>query len=268
MNHLALSILLLAAAPTTPTERDAPEPVQPGNACATPERPWTGFDQSSYRLVRDSNGYRLEGPDGSGVEVPREWLAPPEIAAREENHYVTSLAWDETVTAFPIGYGRTGLHLSSYAIQSEGSASAAAGRDLFLILSSSTDIDSGRLVRGLDLGETKGRVRIGGCFSAYFQRLFAGDIDCDRRLDLAAMEERIHCDGDLEGPAEQIYTVGPLQWYLQEGDAWTSRPELDGRFPCGGLQQVPLIGLVQGPVEMLLDWSAMRDPLLPLPHER
>jgi hypothetical protein len=94
----------------------------------------------------------------------------------EEGNYVSSFQYGEEVWAFPIGNGQTGLHLSSYAIQKEGSAQAAAGKDIFLVF----DPRSSRIFRGgIERGVTKERVRSQGCFSASAESYFVGDIDAD-----------------------------------------------------------------------------------------
>lgn len=221
------------------------------------------FVRGEYRLARGDEGFRLVAADGTESPVPGEWLEPPEALAADEHAYVTSLAWELEITSFPVGGGLVGLHLSSYAIQSEGSAGAAAGRDLFLAL----DPDSGRLRRGLDLGESKGRVRLGGCVAAWFRRVRVGDVDCDRRLDLAVTDERISCEvpADGSGLARAILSLGPLRWHRWDGEAWTATPELDGALPCAGLRPLPLLGIVRSPIDMVLDHAEGRPPLLPEP---
>jgi hypothetical protein len=261
--HAVLGVLLLCPLPLARgvDAQAASEPRRPP-AAARPESAWTGFDAERFRLRRSEDGYRLESADGGGLAVPADWLAPPEAVAADEYAYVSSLAWEEEVTAFPIGRGRLALHLSSYAIQQEGSAQAASGRDLVLIL----DPREGTLHRGLDLGDAKGRVRFGGCFFAFFHRLAVGDVDCDQLLDLAVTEERIDCVAEEEGGIERpVHRVGPLRWHVQDGDAWALRPELDGRLPCAGLQDVPLLGIELGPVELILRSYSQRPPLLPPP---
>jgi hypothetical protein len=274
MRHLTWAALLLGPAllaerpacaqPRPQTLRPAvPSSAQDAEPQRAPvgevEHPWTGFDTERYRLRRTEDGYRLELPDGESLAVPVRWLAPPEVLEAEEETYVTSLAWEEEVTAFPIGAGRLGLHLSSYAIQQGGSAAAAEGRDQFLIL----DPQSRELFQGLDLGGSKGRVRFAGCFSAYFHRIAVGDVDCDRLLDLAVTEERIRCMADENGMDWPVYEVGPMRWYLQRGNGWMPQEELDGRLPCAGLQDVPLLGIVLSPVDFVLQRYAGRAPLLP-----
>ena len=90
------------------------------------------------------------------VPIPRDWLIPPQEGKDEEVNCVSSFHYDMEVSSFPIGNGRMGLHISSYAIQEEGSAQAAAGRDVFLIFDpASSDVFRGRIDRGV----TKERVR-------------------------------------------------------------------------------------------------------------
>jgi hypothetical protein len=227
------------------------------------------FDEERVRLVRDAGTYRLRSADGIDVEVPRAWLEPPAAVAADEESYVGSLDWEEAVTAFPIGGGRIGLHLSSYSIAGGGSAQAASGRDLLLIFDPST----GRLVRGLDLGPSKSRVNLGGCWSARFARIAVGDVDCDRRLDASVVEDRLTCeeiDFRVIGTEEeewvrqdwQHHRLGSRRWYLGTGEAWVYDERLDDRLPCAGLAPVPLIGLVKGPVEFLLEIYDDRAPLL------
>jgi hypothetical protein len=258
----------LSAVPLVALLLVAPEPAPAAAAETTAARPqsaWTGFDSERFRLRRGDDGWWLESADGLRVTVPAEWLAPPEAVAADEEAYVSSLAWEEEVTAFAAGGGRLALHLSSYAIQQEGSAAAASGRDLVLLY----DPAAGILHRGLDLAESKGRVRLGGCFLAFSDRLEVGDVGCDRLLDLAVTEERIDCVEEEPGGIDQpVHRVGPRRWYLQEGDAWVPRPELDGRLPCAGLQQMPLVGIDFGPVDFVLRLYAGRPPLLPPPSER
>ncbi|REJ74039.1 MAG: hypothetical protein DWQ36_09155 [Acidobacteria bacterium] len=226
------------------------------------------FDAERFRLVRDGDAYRLRSADGIDAPIPLAWLEPPEVVAEDEESYVGSLDWEEAVTAFPIGGGRIGLHLSSYTIADGGSAQAASGRDLLLIL----DPTTGQLWRGLDLGSSKSRVRLGGCWAARFDRIAVGDVDCDRRLDLSVVEERLTCeevDVRVIGTEEeewvrsdrQHHRIGPRRWHLGTGESWQHDDRFDDRLPCTGLAELPLIGLVKGPVEFVLESYADRAPL-------
>ncbi len=224
---------------------------------------WTGFDAASYELIKDKTGYRLVAPGREPIAVPRAWLEPEEVRKQEEETYVTALEWGRPVTAFALGDGRVGLHLASYTVAAEGSAQAAAGRDLFLI----HDPGANRLRLGLDLGETKGRVRVDGCFAAWYHRIQLGDVDCDGRLDLGVVEERIDCTDD-ENEEETPYLVpflrtGTLDWFVLGDEGWRARPGLAGRLPCFGMREFPPLGAALSPVDWVLGMTRLRSPLLP-----
>ena len=64
----------------------------------------------------------------------------PATGARQTPIYqTTSFVFDEDVTACPIWDELIGIHVSSCAIQAQGSAQAAAGRDVFLVF----DLETG-----------------------------------------------------------------------------------------------------------------------------
>jgi hypothetical protein len=223
------------------------------------------IDTKSYRLVRDQKDYALRYDRDKRLRVQGEWLVPPEELKEESGAYVSSFTYDEGVTAFPIGDGRMGLHLSSYEIQKEGSANAAAGRDVFLVLNPKAR----RLYPGgILFGVTKRRVRSMGCFFAVFHRFTIGDINNDRLVDVGVTGEEISCDEvhdrekgvDLmKGP---FYEEHPVRWYTyQRGrwevrghvfvrDHWNYDPDYDGKHPKGSLQ-LPLIGLAKSPVDFV-----------------
>lgn len=84
-------------------------------------------------LLSDSSRFSLQIIDHDKqkqLSIPTIWLIPEE---NEEKGYVSGFSYDETLTAFRIGGGLTGIQLSSYDIQKGGSAQAAAGRDVFLV---------------------------------------------------------------------------------------------------------------------------------------
>jgi hypothetical protein len=119
------------------------------------------LDTESFSLLQDEQGYSLKYTQNKRISLPKAWLVPPDEVEEDEVSYVSSFNYDERVTAFQIGDGRKGLHVSSYDIQKEGSAQAAAGRDVFLIFDEQyKTIHLG----GLAAGVTKERVRQGGAF--------------------------------------------------------------------------------------------------------
>ena len=231
------------------------------------------FDQERFRLIRIESGFVLRSEGLADLAVPGEWLEPAAVIEEEKELYVSSLDWDEVVTSFPIGGGRAGLHLSSYTIADGGSARAAAGRDQILVF----DPTSGSLDQGLDLGRSKSRGRFSGCFSAHFHHLAVGDVNCDGRLDIGVTEERLECESgihDAPGADPESATmtsrprrnqpshgVGPRRWHVAVGNVWVAEPDHDDRLPCGGLRELPLIGLVKSPVDFVLETYTSRSPL-------
>lgn len=226
------------------------------------ESPWSGVETSRFKLVAAAEGYRLEERNGTEppTEIPRTWLASPAELAADEQAYVSSSVFDEQVQSFPIGGGRLGVHLSSYEIQDSGSAQAAAGRDVFLVFEPSTRrLSPG----GLDLGVTKSRVRLGGCFAATHHQFLLGDIDGDRRLDIGVVEERVACDlPEIEGPGDEArgaalrflpaWSIEPVEWHVQTGEGWRREPLFDGRLPAFAYRELPLLGLEMSPVDFVL----------------
>ncbi|NIT60041.1 MAG: hypothetical protein GWN00_28630 [Aliifodinibius sp.] len=86
-----------------------------------------------FNLLPDDGNYFLlvqVDEQQKKITIPQEWLAPYDEA---DNGYVSSTNYDTTVTSFNIGEGQIEIHLSSYEIQKEGLAQAAAGRDVFLV---------------------------------------------------------------------------------------------------------------------------------------
>jgi hypothetical protein len=222
-------------------------------------------DTRGYRLVRDQKDYAVRYDRDKHLRVRGEWLMPPDELKEESGAYVSSFNYDDGVTAFPIGDGRIGLHLSSYEIQKEGSANAAAGRDVFLVLNpKARTLYPG----GILFGVTKSRVRSMGCFFAVVHRFTIGDINNDRLIDVGVTREKINCDEvrdkekgvDLmKGP---FYEQHPVRWYIYQRTRWKVRrhvslrdhwiydPDYDGKHPKSSLQ-LPLIGLSKSPVDFV-----------------
>ena len=225
------------------------------------------IDTRGHRLVRDQRGYNLQFDGDKRLRVRKEWLVPPDELKGKSGAYVSSFNYDEGVTAFPIEDGRMGLHLSSYEIQREGSANAAAGRDVFLVLDQKTrSLHQGGLLYGI----TKERVRSMGCFFAVFHCFIIGDINDDRLTDVGVAREEITWEevhdekrqvDRMEGP---FYEQHPVRWYIYQQrrwevkghvsvrDHWNYHPDYDGRRPKSSLQ-LPLIGLTKSPVDFVTE---------------
>ena len=199
-------------------------------------------DRRRFALAASDSGFILLEGDAS-LTVPVQWLVP--IEDNDEQAIVSPDRFSETVIAFPVGDGLVGLHLSSYAIQSEGSAQAAAGRDAFLLLDErDRSLSDGQMM----LGVSKLRVRSMGCWTALMHRFLVGDVDGNGLTDLGVLREEVNClgtDYDVETPRGY-----PLKWHVFTGLDWEYRPEFDDELPRGALA-LPLIDLETTPVEFV-----------------
>jgi hypothetical protein len=227
---------------------------EPAGVQASSERPKEDeISTTQFKLLAQPRGFILQFASKGKtkqVAIPRNWLIPPQEEKDEELDYVSSFHYDQEVSSFPIGNGRTGLHISSYAIQEEGSAHAAAGRDVFLILdAASAGVSRG----GIERGVTKERVRSEGCFTASAERYLLADVDGDGLTDIGVVKEELQCvqskkrqDVDLiVGP---FYKQDPVVWYVFRENAWKLQPSFSGKFP-EHYQELPLIGIDRSPVD-------------------
>lgn len=185
------------------------------------------------------------------IAIPRDWLIPPQEEKDDKLGYVSSFRYGKEVSSFPIGNGQMGLHVSSYEIQAEGSAQAAAGRDVFLIF----DPRSSQAFRGgIERGVTKQRVRSQGCFAASAEKYILGDIDGDGLADIGVVKEELQClpkpDADVDTIAGPFYKQYPVEWYVFRGNGWKLETSLSGKFPEHYLE-LPLIGIERSPVDFV-----------------
>jgi hypothetical protein len=186
------------------------------------------------------------------IVIPRDWLVPPKEEKEEEDNYVSSFHYDSQVTSFAIGNGQIGLHLSSYAVNDEGSAAAAAGRDVFLIYDPRKSV----ALKGLmHLGISKERVRAGGCPTAKAAHFLVGDINGDGLTDLGVVWEELKCGVEDDVSPRPLYTQAPIRWYVfQPGSHPPGRPgwhlarAYSGKFPKH-YAELPLIGMTMSPVD-------------------
>lgn len=182
------------------------------------------------------------------ITIPREWLIPPEDEKKEEHAYVSSFNFDEKITSFPVGNGQTGLHLSSFDCQRDGSAQAGAGRDIFLIY----DPQSFLVAKGLDLGATKMRIRYHGCFEARFSHFVLSDINKDGLIDIGVFKEEIKCEIDIDGIPKKgsFYELKPVQWHVFKRNHWEHDFSYDGNIP-EQYSELPLIGIIMSPIDFV-----------------
>jgi hypothetical protein len=209
----------------------------------------------------------LPAREHSRVPIPKEWLAPPQDKADDEDEPpVNPYRYDRRVTSFPIGNGEIGLRFSSFDAMTEGSMAAALGRDVFLIY----DPGSGKLrPGGLDLGITKERHFDSGCFHARMVHLMVGDPNQDGLTDIGVVAEEIWCpeigrDRDSEGePADNEKLPAELQhlaeihqyqqhlvvWYVYGPEGW--KPSRDPEWVPDNYSELPLIGITMSPVDFV-----------------
>lgn len=240
----SLSLLLVFASPR------AERPVPPASSQSPRENQ---ISTAQFKLLTRRKDFALQfvsNGNSNQVAIPRDWLIPPQEEKDEQFNYVSSFRYDKEVSSFPIGSGQTGLHLSSYDIQEEGSVRAAAGRDVFLVFDSSSLV----VFRGgIELGVTKERVSSQGCFAASAERYFIADVDGDGLTDIGVIKEELQCvqstkrqDVDLiVGP---FYKQEPVAWYVFRENAWRLDPSFSGKFPEHYLE-LPLIGIDRTPVD-------------------
>lgn len=200
------------------------------------------------------------------IAIPKDWLVPPDDTDDEDSP-VDSFNYDRQVTSFPIGNGAIGLRLSSFDAMTEGSMEAAEGRDVLLIY----DPSEGKLrLGGLDLGITKERYRVHGCFRAQMVHLLVADTNKDGLADIGAVKEEIWCPeiGDDEdevpdGPAERkklpseltnivemhLYEQHNVIWYVYTPQGWKLDPDETGMPDT--FSELPLTGIELSPVDFV-----------------
>ena len=211
------------------------------------------------------------------ISIPREWLVPADnLEDEEDSSPVDPFNYDGHVTSFPIGDGEIGLRISSFDAMTEGSMAAAAGRDVFLIY----DPKLGKLrAGGFDLGITKERYRVDGCFRAQMAHLLIADVNQDGLVDIGVVKEEIWCPeiGEDEDdvsetqvaehkklPSEltnivetHLYQQHIAVWYVYTSEGWKLDPEHTGLPET--FSELPLVGIVLSPVDFVgeLLWRSL-----------
>jgi hypothetical protein len=215
----------------------------------------TGYSQSVHDEIRfelhsDSIDYNLViiiNERRKMVPIPRIWLIP---SVDDEAGYVSSFHYDNEVNSFEIGNGNFGIHLSSYEIQREGSAQAAAGRDVFIVY----DVKNHAVFPGIvDLGITKERVRSMGLYARNTRFLLA-DIDKDGLKDLGIIKEEFRCAqfrDTMNSVVNPRYRRYPIYWYVFKEKKWIHDRKYSGKSPGKIDRRLPLIGLVKSPVDFV-----------------
>ncbi len=219
-------------------------------ACFIPSTSWLqqrngplDVGTMQLKLLSDSSRFSLliiEGDKLKQLSIPPDWLIPEE---NEEKGYVSGFSYDDTLTAFRIGGGLTGIQLSSYDIQKGGSAQATAGRDVFLVY----DGKKNQLYPGIiDLGITKDRVRSASTFYATNNIFLLADINYDGFKDMGIIKEELQFS-----PLNQSYNRYPPEWYIFSKNRWIHEADSSGIFPLQKIIKLPLIGLSKSPVDFI-----------------
>jgi hypothetical protein len=207
-----------------------------------------------FRLITDNTNYFLEiiqDEDHQEIPIPRSWLVP---TRDDENGYVSSTNYDRIVNTFKIGNGLTGIHISSYDIQPEGSAQAAAGRDVFLVYHHQNNIVHPGLI---NLGITKERIRSTGEFLATHTKFLLSDINRDGLIDLGIIKEEFKCTPltpvkiGMNLKDQPFYTLNPIKWYIFNKNSWIYERQFEGRLSSISYKELPLVGIVKSPVEFV-----------------
>lgn len=211
-------------------------------------------DVNNFELFRDQHNFNLQYRKNERLIIPLVWLIPPDEIQEDDQSYISSFDYDKRVTSFQIGDGRIGLHLSSYKIQEEGSANAAAGRDVFLVFD---PINKNLYKGGLNLRITKSRVRSMGCPYAKFYFFVIGDINDDGFIDIGATKEEVRCEWvyneekDIDNMSGPFYEKYPIHWYIYVDAHWKYEPSFNGQYLHTKYRKLPLINLIKSPIDFI-----------------
>jgi len=211
--------------------------------------------------VIEAEAFHLDGSElvdsnqGARISIPSDWL---DTRVGESGSYVQFAGFDPQVNSFAISEGLIGIHLSSYGIQRQGSAGAAAGRDVFVAIDPHEREVLGHIE---DLGVTKSRGgRYMGCHPAHNDHFYLADINGDGSIDIGAMRESFTCE-DAYDPVKDVDRVvaahswHEFKWYIFDDGSWTYDAAQDGECPPDDATYAPWPGLAKGPVQFVMEMS-------------
>lgn len=214
------------------------------------------IDTSRFLLNSAQNNFRIvDNYQNVQTIVKNEMIISGES---EEKSYVSSFNYSDKVSSFTIGNGLIGLHLSSFSAMTEGSAQAAAGRDIFLIY----DPDKNLVIdKSLDFGITRQRNRYMGCLSAKTSHFILADVDKNGLIDIGRIKEELICEelfdpiqdtDKIEGP---FFIQDSVEWFVYENKSWlydSSQREF------GKYIDLPLIDITINPIDFFgyMKWKS------------
>ena len=212
------------------------------------------IETDSVKLLKDGKNFIVKFVEDGKIKqmaVQREWLIPKkdEEFDEEMGAIVSSFQYNENVTSFSIGNGQTGLHISSYGINDEGSANAGSGRDVFLIYDSkSSKLSNGTSKLGLKgVTQERGRGEFGP--EADSKIFLISDINGDGLTDTGIIEEKIYYD---EKAHTKYFEQMPIKWFLFKKMNWEKGSSYIGEIPKEYLE-LPLIASRMSPVDYVGD---------------
>jgi len=198
-----------------------------------------------FSLAQQADGFWLHEASGERYRVPQEWILSAEEAAREREAIVSSTAFGSDVQEFALGNDLIALRISSYAI-ADGSAQAAAGRDVFLVFDDGPR--KALLDGGLRLGITRSRVRDGGQWRATSVRFYVGGGRAGTTTALGVLKEQVRC-----GPRGPEFNAARMQWYELRDRRWVRAEARRYEPESSTRRELPLVDLHKSPVQFVLE---------------
>ena len=166
------------------------------------------IDTSRFLLKFSKSNYLLmDNLQNNHITLKKEFLINPDEEREEEYSYVSSFNLSEKVNSFDIGNGLIGIQISSFSSMTEGSAQAAAGRDIFLVYDPQKNVVNDKI---LEFGITKQRQRYMGCLSAKTSHFILADMDRNGLIDIGRIKEELKCEEISDPIRDMDVMTGPF----------------------------------------------------------
>ncbi len=221
------------------------------------------IDTARFSLkISESSFQLIDNLQKNSVSLKKEFLIDPDEEKEEEYVYVSSFNFSEKVNSFEIGNGLIGIQLSAYAILKQGSAFAAAGRDVFLIYDPKKLMVQDQI---LEFGITKQRHRYMGCLSAKSSHFVLADTDSNGSIDIGCIKEELQCkeyydsERDMDTILGPFFVQSPVEWYVFINDNWSMD---SASYKSDKYTDLPLMDIKINPIDFFgfLRWGSY-DPL-------